>query len=73
MESRRGSSWRAAAVDLVEVTDAVNTGEPLLFNLLYGDFEGGQRVISQFNARQAGDSWLVEAVRHFNVDRPEPR
>jgi hypothetical protein len=36
------------------VTDAIKAGEPLVINLLYGDFEGGQRVISQFSLRQRG-------------------
>jgi hypothetical protein len=52
---------------------AIEAGNPITLFLLYGDFEGGQRVISQFNIRRAGDSWLAEVVRHFNVDRPEPR
>ena len=55
------------------VADAVKAGEPLVINLLYGDFEGGQRVITQFSLRRAGERWLAQAVRHFNVDRPDPR
>ena len=55
------------------VADAIKAGEPLLFNLLYGDFEGGQRVVTQFSARKAGERWLAQATRHFNVDRPDPR
>jgi hypothetical protein len=70
--------WQAAFRDPAAesfrlATAAIGAGNPVTVFLLYGDFEGGQRVISQFNARQAGDSWMVEAVRHFNVDRPEPR
>lgn len=63
-------------------------------DLLYGDFEGGQRVISRFNliyreasqlahagpapgqapARAAAEGrWLASVVRHWNVDRPDPR
>jgi hypothetical protein len=55
------------------VTSAVKAGESLVMNLLYGDFEGGQRVISQFSLRHAGERWLAQATRHFNVDRPDPR
>jgi hypothetical protein len=55
------------------VADAVKAGEPLVIDLLYGDFEGGQRVITQFSLRRAGERWLAQAVRHFNVDRPDPR
>jgi hypothetical protein len=55
------------------VADAVKAGEPLLINLLYGDLEGGQRVITQFSLRNANERWLAQATRHFNVDRPDPR
>jgi hypothetical protein len=55
------------------VADAVKAGEPLVIDLLYGDFEGGQRVITEFSLRRAGERWLAQAVRHFNVDRPDPR
>jgi hypothetical protein len=55
------------------VADAVKAGEPLVINLLYGGFEGGQRVITQFSLRHADNRWLAQATRHFNVDRPDPR
>jgi hypothetical protein len=55
------------------VADAVNAGEPLVISLLYGDFEGGQRVITQFTLRHANERWLAQATRHFNMDRPDPR
>jgi hypothetical protein len=56
-----------------EVTDAAKAGEPLVINMLYGDFEGGQRVITQFSLRHANERWLAQATRHYNVDRPDPR
>jgi hypothetical protein len=52
---------------------AIKDGRQLTMHLLYGDFEGGQRMITQFNIRRAGESWLTSAARHYNVDRPEPR
>jgi len=55
------------------VADAIKSGETLVINLLYGDLEGGQRVITQFTLRQANERWLAQATRHFNVDRPDPR
>jgi len=46
-------------------------------DILYGDFEGGQRVISRFllTPREAEDGvrWYSGVGRHWNVDRPEPR
>jgi hypothetical protein len=43
-------------------------------DLLYGDYEGGQRVIGRFALIPAGDDrWLATVSRHWNIDRPEPR
>jgi hypothetical protein len=46
-------------------------------DILYGDFEGGQRVISRFmlTPRESEDGvrWYSGVGRHWNVDRPEPR
>jgi hypothetical protein len=44
-----------------------------VISLLYGDLEGGQRVITQFTLRHANERWLAQATRHFNMDRPDPR
>jgi len=44
-----------------------------MLSLLYGGFEGGQRVISQFGLRRDGDQWRAVAGRHFSLDRPDPR
>ena len=55
------------------VTAAVEAGDPMMLSILYGDWEGGQRVISQFAMRHANDRWLTSTGRHFNVDRPDPR
>ena len=49
-------------------------------DLLYGDYDGGQRVISRMMLRRVfpedpdrPPSWLATAVRHWNLDRPDPR
>jgi len=68
------SALRDPAADIFQaVADAVKAGEPLVIDLLYGDFEGGQRVITQFSLRQSGERWLAQAIRHINVDQPDPR
>jgi hypothetical protein len=68
------SALRDPAADIfTAVTDAFKAGDPLVINLLYGDFEGGQRVITQITVRHANERWLAQATRHFNVDRPDPR
>jgi hypothetical protein len=68
-------AYRDPAVgEFKEVAAAIDAGDPLSLSLLYGDFEGGQRVISQFTLRRGeDDAWLASAVRHYNVDGPDPR
>jgi len=55
------------------ISAAIGNQEMLTLYLLYGDFEGGQRVITQFATRWRNDKWRLAVGRHFNVDRPEPR
>jgi hypothetical protein len=70
----QGAFRDPAADQFKAVAAAIGAGESLMLSLLYGDFEGGQRVITQFTLSHAeDDSWLASAVRHFNVDRPDPR
>jgi hypothetical protein len=48
--------------------------EPFTIDLLYGDQEGGQRTISRCLVLPASDGgWYGQIVRHWNVDRAEPR
>jgi hypothetical protein len=54
-------------------------------DLLYGDQEGGQRVITRFRMQTFGGQrgtqalgdnpgpWLATVARHWNLDRPDPR
>jgi len=43
-------------------------------DILYGDHEGGQRIITRFGMIPRDDTgWLVTAGRYWNVDRPDPR
>ena len=56
-----------------EARKVIEAREPWTVELLYGDHEGGQRVITQFSLRPANERWLAQATRHFNVDRPDPR
>ncbi|MBO0825924.1 MAG: hypothetical protein J2P27_19025 [Actinobacteria bacterium] len=52
----------------------------LTVDLLYGDHAGSQRVISRMMLRRVFPedsdqpaSWLATVVRHWNLDRPDPR
>jgi hypothetical protein len=46
----------------------------LTVDLLYGDNEGGQRVISRFALQPRDDGgWIATIGRHWNVDQADPR
>jgi hypothetical protein len=54
--------------------EAVRSSRIFSMELLYSDHEGGQRAIGRFALAPAGDSrWLCSVVRHWNLDRPDPR
>jgi hypothetical protein len=54
--------------------DAATTAKPVTIDLLYGDHEGGQRMISRFGLSPTpGGTWLAVVARHWNLDRPNPR
>jgi hypothetical protein len=75
------SFWQAAIrdpddPDLVPIAAAVDGLQSLLIDLLYGDHEGGQRTISRFSVTQTpgdGSDWVCSVVRHWNLDREDPR
>ena len=56
---------------------AVEARQRIGVDILYGDFEGGQRVISRFmltpRESEEGVRWFAAVGRHWNVDRPDPR
>jgi len=53
---------------------AIAARETVCVDVLYGDHEGGQRAITRFALwpRQDG-AYTAAVVRHWNVDRPDPR
>jgi hypothetical protein len=53
---------------------AAEARERMTIDLLYGDHEGGQRMISRFVLSPVGDGhWLAVVGRHWNLDRADPR
>jgi hypothetical protein len=71
--------WQAAIRDgddrdRVSASQFLAVRERALVDLLYGDYEGGQRTISRFSMLPAGDDgWLWTVARHWNLDRADPR
>ena len=53
---------------------AVSSRSQMTVDILYGDAEGGQRVVTRFGLQPTKDeSWLISVNRHWNIDRPDPR
>ena len=53
---------------------AVEHRDTITIELLYGDGEGGQRVISRFGLIPVAENdWLVIVSKHWNLDRDDPR
>jgi hypothetical protein len=71
--------WQGAFRDredpmFASVEQAVTEGQRITIDVLYGDQEGGQRTISRFSLRPLEDgTYLPAVVRHWNLDRPDPR
>jgi hypothetical protein len=71
--------WQGAFRDPAEPDFApayarIEAHEQWTVDLLYGDHEGGQRVITRFGAIPRDDGgWLAVAARYWNLDREDPR
>ena len=71
--------WQAALRDPNDglypgLLDVIQRRQAFTIDVLYGDHEGGQRTISRFSVTPARDAqWLCSVVRHWNLDRPDPR
>ena len=56
------------------LVEAIGSQRVFTIELLYTDHEGGQRTIGMFTLASMGEShWLCSMVRHWNLDRPDPR
>jgi hypothetical protein len=53
---------------------AIDARDDITIDVLYGDHEGGQRVITRFALMPRDDGgWIAAAARHWNIDRANPR
>lgn len=57
----------------VDIVSAIETGQPILLELLYSDQVGRQRTISRFRLLPTGEMWLVSLNRHWYLDWDGPR
>ena len=60
-----------------ELRGAIESGNAITVDLLYGDHEGGQRTISRFalmpREGSEGTERLTSVSRHWSLDRDDPR
>ena len=53
---------------------AIRSGERFLVDILYGDQQGLQRMITRFSVLPRDDgAWAATVARHWNVDGADPR
>jgi hypothetical protein len=70
----QGSFRDPASPEFAEARAAIEAREMMAVEILYGDHEGGQRVITRFALIPRGDdAWMASAGRHWNIDRQDPR
>ena len=73
----QGALRDSASDDYHAARSAAEAPQRMQIDILYGDFEGGQRVISRFlltpRETENGMRWFASVGRHWNVDRPQPR
>ena len=79
--------WQGAIRDRSDdaydsIRQATRIGARILVDLMYGDYEGGQRTIARFGVTNDGadavedgnqDTYRAEVVRYWNVDSADPR
>jgi len=53
----------------------VERGERVLIDIMYGDYDGGQRTIARFTvpSRKDEDGARIDVVRYWNLDGNDPR
>jgi hypothetical protein len=72
------SYWHAALRDADDpdrplFQKLIDDRQRVNIDLLYGDSEGGQHTISRFSLIPVKDTWVCQVVRHWHLDRPDPR
>ena len=70
----QGSFRDPAAPEFAEAASVISARQPFSVDILYGDQEGGQRVITRISFMPRPETgWITAAGRHWNVDRDDPR
>ena len=76
--------WQAAVRDPEDplhgaLGSAITEGRAVAIEILYGDHQGGQRTVTRFamvlrqDPRDEHWLWTCRPIRHWNIDRAQPR
>lgn len=71
--------WQGAIRDPADpqwqpLRQLIESRQRIVIDVLYGDHQGGQRLISRFSLLPRSDgAWMTSVARHWNVDRQDPR
>jgi len=72
----QGAIREADDPDRLALTSAIRGHERFIIDVLYSDHNGRQRAITRFSLFPRADddmNWLASTVRHWNLDRSDPR
>jgi hypothetical protein len=70
----QGTFRDPASAGFQEAAAAIRSRERMTVDVLYGDQEGGQRMISRISIRELEEGrWVAASGRHWHLDRPAPR
>jgi hypothetical protein len=70
----QGSFRDPTTPEFAAARQAIEARGWMTVDLLYGDHEGGQRVISRFSLQPREEGgWIASIGRHWNVDAADPR
>jgi hypothetical protein len=70
----QGTFRDPSAPEFVAAREAIERHGYLSVEILYGNFEGGQRMVSRFQLAPAtSGGWIASVNQHWNVDQPNPR
>jgi len=64
----QGTFRDPSAPEYAEARESIDAKRNTGVEILYGDQEGGQRVISRFGLVSRGDMWIAEEGRHRRLD-----
>jgi hypothetical protein len=70
----QGTFRDPASAGFQQAAAAIESGDRITVDVLYGDQEGGQRMISRISIRELEEGrWVAASGRHWHLDRPAPR